>query len=113
MRAGKLNQRVIVERPQETQGASGAVTTAWVTVATVWGEVAPATTRMRERLAANQLLADMDTVVKLRWAPIIQSIDATWRLRLGATIYNIIGAANVYLANREIEVLCVSGKNDG
>jgi SPP1 family predicted phage head-tail adaptor len=113
MRAGKLSQRVRVERPVETQGASGAMTTTWMPVATVWAEVLPATTRMRERLAANQTLADMDTVVRMRYAPIIADIDATWRLRLDATVYNIIGAANVGMANREIEALCVSGRNDG
>ena len=111
MIAGKLRQRVIVERPQETQGASGAMTTTWVLVATVWGSVAPS--GVRERLTANQILADLDTVIRLRWAPIIQDIDATWRLRVGSTIYNIIGVSNLSLANRELEMMCVSGKNDG
>jgi head-tail adaptor len=49
----------------------------------------------------------------MRWAPIIEDINATWRLRLGSITYNILGAANVQMANREIEALCVSGKNDG
>ena len=68
---------------------------------------------LRERLAANQTLADADTVISLRWAPIIEDLNAKWRLRHDGVIYNIVGAANVGMRNREFEVLCVSGMNDG
>lgn len=113
MRAGKLAQRVIVERPVETQEASGAMTRTWSVVATVWGEVVPATSGMRERLVSSMLLADADTRIRIRYAPIIADIDATWRLRVGAITYNIVGAANVNMANREFEIMCRAGANDG
>lgn len=113
MRAGKLNQRVTVERPVETQGASGAMATTWVPVATVWGEVIPSTMRARERIAANQTLASVDTTIRLRWSPTLDGINATWRLRLGSIIYNIVSAVNVEMANRQIEAMCVTGSNDG
>lgn len=111
MRIGRLNQRVIVERPLRTQDSAGAEEVAWSVVATVWGEVMPI--KGRERMAANQLLAEMDTLIRLRWAPVIEAIDATWRLRVASVIYNIVSAANVQMANRELEVMCASGTNDG
>lgn len=111
MRIGELRQRVQLERPVETQAASGAYSRSWTVVASVWAAVEPL--RLRERLAADQLLADMDTLIKVRWAPIISTIDATWRIRHNGTIYNIVGVANVKQRNQALEIQCKSGTNDG
>lgn len=113
MKIGPLRQRVRLERPVTTQGDSGADSVTWVTVATVWASVEPSTIRQRERLAANQVLADMDTLIRVRWVPVISAINATWRAVHNETIYNIIGVANVQARNRELELQCKSGMNDG
>jgi len=113
MRIGLKRQRVILQRPVEVQDETGAMITTWEAVATVWAEIIPGTTRMRERLAGNQLLADVDTVIKVRWAPIIAAMDSKWRVVHGSTLYNIVGAANVQMRGKEFEIMCVSGMNNG
>jgi SPP1 family predicted phage head-tail adaptor len=111
MRIGRLNQRVIVERPVNVQETDGSNTVTWQSVATVWGWVAPL--KGRERLIANQTLADSDTRIRIRRDPPVYDIDTTWRMRLGSVVYNIISISNLDLSDRELEIMCVSGMNDG
>lgn len=45
MKAGKLDQRVLIERPNTTKNEYGEPEPNWTTVATVWAEVSDLTGR--------------------------------------------------------------------
>ena len=113
MRAGRLRDRVRVERPVSTQRSSGAETITWSLVAVVWAQISPNSVRQRERLTGNMVLADMDALINMRWSPIIEDVNAKWRIVHGTTIYNIIGVSNIDMRNRELELQARVGDNNG
>lgn len=111
MRAGPLNKLLVLESKQSTQGDDGGEVIAWVPVATVWASIEPV--GGREAMRANQIVADTETRIKIRWSSQVAAIDATWRAVHGGTIYNIKRIANIKSANREIELMCESGVTSG
>ena len=111
MRIGRLSQRVTIERPVNTQGADGSYTTTWETVADIWASMMPL--KGRERLIAKQTLAEEDIRIRMRRDPPVYDMDKTWRLTMDGVLYNIVGIINVDMANRELEVWCISGANNG
>lgn len=113
MRSGRLRQRVRVERPVSTQSASGAETIVWALVLIVWAQVTPSTVRSRERLAGDMYLAEMDATISMRWHPLLDDFNATWRVVRKNRVYNVIDVVNVEERDREIQVMCQSGANSG
>ncbi len=115
MKAGKLDKRLDIEQPITTQDGAGSPVVSWLAVGTVWASIEPIIERIkgREAMTANQNLAIMDTRIKVRAHPLLSSINAKWRVKYNGVIYNIVSVANIELGNREIELMCVSGANDG
>lgn len=113
MRAGRLRHRVQVQRPVETRSSTGAITQDWITVVSTWAEVSPLTNRQRERLAGDQIIADMDATIRMRWIPALDGMNATWRVRHKSKFYNLLGVANVDERNKELEAIGSVGANDG
>lgn len=111
MRAGQLNKLLVLESKQSTQGNDGGEVTAWVPVATVWASIEPI--GGREAMRANQIVADTETRIKIRWSSQVAAVNATWRAVHDGVIYNIKRVANIKTANREIELMCESGLNNG
>ena len=67
MHAGKLRTRVIIQKPSESQSASGEVTTTWATLAASWANIEPVSGR--ELLAADQMQATSRVRVRMRYLP--------------------------------------------
>ncbi len=72
----------------------------------------------REALQAEQIVADMDTLITVHWSTFASRITAKWRLRFsrstGDIVYNIARPpAEKLMKMREIEFTCNSGANDG
>ena len=111
MSALKFNKRILVDRPTVTQGDNGGDVVAWLLVDEVWASIAPV--GGREAARADQIVASTETRIVIRWSPAMADIHATWRIRLGDVIYNISRVVNGNLSNREIELTCESGVNDG
>lgn len=111
MRPGTLRHRIAIDAPARVQGPSGEVVDGWSTLAMVWGSIEPSRAPESER--ADQVLGDMDTLVRIRWSPKVSGISPAWRLRHQTTIYDIKSVANVRQANREFELMCKSGRNRG
>lgn len=119
MRIGKLDKRITLQKPAVpgTQGTDGAMAQAWTTVASAaadgkwWASIEPI--RGAELLRAGQNLGAMDTRIRLRHAGVLAGLDATWRAVHGSTVYNIVSPVNVALANREFELMCQTGMNEG
>lgn len=112
MRAGRLKHRIEIDEPVTTQTASGDEVVTWTAFGTVWGSIEPL--KGRERLQAGEIIADMDTRINIRWSAHVDRIEAGWRLKHGGVIYNISSPpAEVMMEQREIEMMCKSGANDG
>jgi len=99
------------ERLAVADGAGGEKVT-WVPRLKFKARIEPVSGR--EQLRGNQLLADTNTRITLRYSRAAAAIKPTWRLRHGAQIYNISAPPiEKNLGHAEIEILASSGLNDG
>jgi SPP1 family predicted phage head-tail adaptor len=111
MQAGKLDKRLDIEQPISTQDASGSPVVSWLAVGTVWASIEPI--KGREALTSNQIIGTMDARIRIRQHPLLSTMTPKWRLKYDGVIFNIVSIAHVSLGNREIEIMCLSGSNDG
>ena len=87
--AGSLREKVTFDAPTVTRGANGEELISWTPLATVWAAVIPTTAR--ERMNANQVLANVDARIHARFTSEVAGIGAKHRVRHGSTIYSVIG----------------------
>ena len=115
MRAGALKNRITFEEPVVTQGSTGQESITWTEFATVWGSVAPMRGRVggKEEMAGNQPLAELNTLITIRWSPNNDLITEKWRAVHLGVYYDIKEIAHVNLDQRMIELMCRSGLNNG
>lgn len=116
MRAGRLRHRLIVDRPDATQGDAGDERITWTEFTRMWAAIEPA--RPKELNNSGQIVAELGTLIVLRWSPKTDQITAKFRFRheelRNPTIYNIAGPpVHVKLGQREIQFQCISGANQG
>lgn len=92
--AGKLNRRVLIEKPVKTHDAAGQPVTTWETFAPVWASVT--TGSASEALRDNrQVSEDVRWQIVVRYSSQTAQIAADWRLRLGDQVLSIQSAVNV------------------
>lgn len=110
MRAGLLRHRVTIQQRTETRDPdTGAVSFAWVDVATVWAAVEPLSAR--EFIAAQAAHSKVSARITIRYRA---DITAAMRIVHGSTLYNIEGVIPDNRSGREWLTLPVSaGVNDG
>lgn len=109
--AGRLRHRVTIEEPTETQNATtGAIAVTWSALWTnVPAEVAPRSGR--EFLAAQQLQAEVSTLITFRWR---DGLTPKMRIVHGARIYNPATFLPDPDSGREyIVAACSEGLNEG
>ena len=102
MRAGRLRERIVIERP--TAGnptASGERPDTWSTFATRWAEVVPS--GGREFVAAQQVRAEMSHLLRLRY---LSGVTTAMRVKLGNRYLYIVAVENVFEREREIRLTC-------
>lgn len=109
--AGLLDHGVTFDAATVTRGASGEERVAWTELFKVWGAVLPLTGR--ERLNGAQVLADMDTIIRIRYSSQSAVLTPKHRARVGSTVYNIVSVVNLQSANVMLELHCRSGTNQG
>lgn len=90
MRIGKLDRRVLIERPVETQNEFGEPVKTWVTVATVWAEVTPLSGR--ELFAAQQIVPEASLRIRIRYR---SDIDETMRITHDGKVYGVQHIAEI------------------
>jgi SPP1 family predicted phage head-tail adaptor len=113
MRAGDLNRRATIQRPEATRSPNGDQIIDWVDVATVWANVAPFRTRPAEDNRANQILAEAETKFICRWHSTLRELNPKWRVRYQTKVYNIVLVINISEANTELQIYCKAGLNEG
>jgi SPP1 family predicted phage head-tail adaptor len=114
MRAGRLKNRVSIQKYTETKSDTGHPTKVLATVTTVWA--ATEATRGGESEFADELVASMTTKVIIRYSSTVSAIDTTWRVLFGTRIFSIesiILPADRAGNNAYIEMMCLEGKKDG
>ena len=108
MRAGRLRHQVVIQTPTETNDSQGQAIKSWGTFATVHAAVEPMSGR--EYFGASQINADTSTKITIRW---LSGITAKMRVSYDSKLYNIEAIRNIGERDRQIELMCSEGVNDG
>lgn len=111
MRAGALRHRVTLQRPtaaSPNRTGSGAPDEPWSTVAQVWAAVEPL--RGKEFMESQAVNSAVATRIRIRYRA---GVDATWRVLHGSTVYSIEAVINPLAMNRELQLMCSQGANNG
>lgn len=104
MRAGPLDRRVTVQEKVVTQSPAGGEIEVWSDLYALW--MGKRDVRAAERFAAQQVVAEIDTVFTARFAPALLDIRPdTHRLVYRGRVYNIHGLTE--LGRRDgVEIAC-------
>lgn len=101
MQAGKLDQRVTIERYTTTENDWGEPINTWAPLATVWAAVEPL--NGREYIAAQAAMAETTARIRMRYRPGITQQD---RVIHEGKIYGIEAVIHVKSAGRELVLMC-------
>lgn len=101
MNAGRLDQRVTIERVTYTQDPMGGMTEEWAPLVTLWAAVEPL--NGRELFAASTTLSETTTRVRIRYRPDLTVID---RINHNGTLYDITAIINPKSGDRELVLMC-------
>lgn len=94
MRAGARDRQVELQRRTLTQSASGEEVESWTTLGRLWA--GKRDMRANERWAADQLVAEVETVWTLNWWPAWDTIRPdTHRLVYRDRVYEIHGLREI------------------
>lgn len=86
MAAGKLRELIVIRTPTASQSASGEVTNSWATLASVWADIEPATTR--DLLAAQHVAPSAALKVTIRNRT---DVTSKMRVQINGQDYEILG----------------------
>ena len=101
MIAGRLDQRVTIERVTYTQDPMGGMTEEWAPLATLWAAVEPL--NGREFFAASTTLSETTTRIRIRYRPDLTVID---RINHNGVLYDITAIINPKSGDRELVLMC-------
>jgi len=104
MRAGKLRKRVQVQALQNTVDNFGSLVEAWATAFSRWADVRPISGK--EPYTNEQHLAELNTVVELRYDSQSATITPKHRIKYGERILEIESVVNIGERNKELILLC-------
>lgn len=108
---GKLDQRVVIERPASTRTDDGEVVAGWAYVAEVWANISPL--RGIEKLQANMVQESADTIITVRWAPALSALTRECRVRHKANIFDVKDLIPINFERRWLEIHATTGLNAG
>ena len=111
MRAGRLRHRVTIQQltagsPQ--QNTTGEMDDDWTDFATVWAAIEPI--RGRDLVAAQQEHADVEVKIPIRY---LSGVTAKMRVRHDSINYSILYVINPGMRDKDLELMCSQGVNDG
>lgn len=108
MRAGRLNQRITLQKKTTTFNAASHRSDSWVNQTTMWGEfVDPQGGRGRELYnQARQVQADMTHLVRIRRWESGTITPGDYRFTFGSRTLNILAVSNPHEGRRELLLSC-------
>lgn len=101
MKAGALDQRIVIERLVEGYDELGQPINTWLPIVQTWAHVQPLVGR--EYLAAGALLSEVTARVRMRYRPGITAAD---RVIHNGKVYGITSVADVHSSRRELHLMC-------
>ena len=101
MIAGRLDQRVTIERLTYVEDPMGGGIETWAPLATVWAAVEPL--NGREFFAASTTLSETTTRIRIRYRAGLTVVD---RINHGGTLYDIQAIINPRSGDRELVLMC-------
>ena len=99
--AGRLRERITLQRKSVTRDAVGGEVVTWVEEAVLWAEVAPI--RGREYLALRAAQSDVVMRFRLRYRA---GVNPAMRVVWNGGEYDIVEAIDVGARRTELELLC-------
>lgn len=103
MQAGRLRHRVTLQRRADTQSTSGEVVPGYEDILTVWASIEPLSGR--EMFAAQQVQSEVNTRIRIRWRPEIDStvrvVNALTATRKGSDFYDVLSASEDAQSGRQ------------
>lgn len=117
MESGKLRHRVILQRPIDRRGELGGVTQEWEDWLTIRAEVLPLAAR--EQWQAQQVAAETDTRIRIRYRPGITARVRVKHLRADGSpqlwdYYDLTGdPIDVSGRKKELHLMCVRRSAEG
>ena len=111
MEAGKLNKRVTIQHkvtgsPQRK--SSGAPDSPWADLVTTWAAIEPL--RGKEFMESQAVNSAVAVRIRIRYR---DGITAAMRVKHGTTIYSIEAVIDPEMRNRELQLMCSQGANNG
>lgn len=100
MKAGSLDQRIVIERLVEGSDELGQPINDWLPIVTTWAAVEPLVGR--EYIAAQAAVSEITARVRLRYRPGITAAD---RIVHDGTTYGITSVADVHSSRRELVLM--------
>jgi SPP1 family predicted phage head-tail adaptor len=97
LQAGDLDRRITIERFTETRDPFNNPVKSWAPLATVWASRADVSDS--ERLAAQEIGAEITTRFRIRWSRALSDVDPKDRVRFDGRLYDIVGVKEI--ARRE------------
>jgi SPP1 family predicted phage head-tail adaptor len=101
MKAGALDQRIVIERLVDGYDELGQPINTWLPIVQTWAHVQPLVGR--EYLAAGALLSEVTARVRMRYRPGITAAD---RVIHNGKVYGITSVADVHSSRRELQLQC-------
>lgn len=108
MIGGRLRHRVIIEQPDDSRSASGAIVKGWVEFASRWASIQPI--RARETFQSKEFISEVTHQVKVRY---LEGLTNKMRLVFGTRTFDILEVLNVDERNRELVLSCKEGLSQG
>jgi SPP1 family predicted phage head-tail adaptor len=105
VRAGKLRNRVTIQKRIETTDSEGRTSETWIPLGSAWVAIEPTTAT--EPGVAEQPEAQIIHRVTVRFR---KDLDHNSRLLYGDRVLDVQSAPNVLESNREIDLLCIERK---
>lgn len=108
MQSGKLRHLVTIQQFAPVQNATGEPVKTWSDVVSVYGRVEPLSGR--EFFQGQQFNSEIRAVIKVRYCT---GISTRMRALYAGRIYNIEAVINTDERDRELQLVCSEGLNDG
>ncbi len=102
-RAGRMNRKIVIEKPSATQDAYGQPLDTWATHATVFAEMNPYPSMGKEADEGNQVHAEITHKIILRDRA---GITANMRVKFGTRYFQILNTKRPYERGHELHLLC-------
>lgn len=108
MRAGQLNQPVVIQQRSSVQNALGERVAGWVDVASVWAHVIKKSGY--ETIRSDMELSITHTSIRIHYR---SDITAAMRVVLGAEVYDIRAVLADSNTRRYTDLVCELGASNG